>query len=111
LVFATLPALRKRRLTVTVSPASMVPLGGAKLSTARKAPAGTMLTKGVATWVVTVALLFEPFGSVCVAVATEVAAIISRAGGVTVIVTTAPSLLDNVPILQVTWLLCSSAVP
>ncbi len=64
LVFLTLPALRNRRLIVTVSPRSMAPLGGEMLSEVRVAPAGTMLTNGVETWVVTVALLLAGFGSV-----------------------------------------------
>ena len=59
----TLLELRSRRMTVTVSPTSIAPLGGAKLSAVRVAPAAAMLTPAGATCVVTVALLLAGFGS------------------------------------------------
>jgi hypothetical protein len=58
-----LPALRRRRITVTVSPLSIAPLVGLKLSKVKVAPEGTTLTKGTDTSVVMVALLSAELGS------------------------------------------------
>ena len=70
----TLPTLRKRRMTVTVSPRSIAPLAG-PLSAVKVAPAATMLTKGAATTVVVAALLLAGLGSVCAP--TTVAVVVS----------------------------------
>src|SRR5258708_17603547 len=64
-VFRTLPTLRSRKLTVTVSPMSTEPLGGEKLSAVRVAPAGAMLRNGGATTVAAVAVLSAGLGSAC----------------------------------------------
>jgi hypothetical protein len=61
LVLLTLPALRRRNWTVTISFGSIAPLGGEKLSLVRVPPAATMLTNGLATVIVTVAELSAGF--------------------------------------------------
>ncbi len=63
LALLTLPAFLKKRVTVTVSPFSIAPSAGVKLSLVKVAPAGTTLTKGGATTVATEALLLAVFGS------------------------------------------------
>src|SRR2546421_11296854 len=52
-------------MTVTVSPMSIAPLVGLKLSKVKVAPEGTTLTKGRDTRVVMVALLSAELGSGC----------------------------------------------
>src|SRR6267142_1498591 len=63
------PALRSRIETVTVSPGSMVPFGGEKLSEISETPALTIPGAGATTLTRTVAALFALLVS-CEAVAT-----------------------------------------
>jgi len=110
-VVLTLPALRRRRIAVTVSPLSTAPLGGWTLSTVKVTPAPAMLTKGAATRVVTVAVLFTRLGSVWVPEMLAVKAIVPAAGGRTCSTIRAVAPLANVPMSAVTVLPPTEIVP
>src|SRR3989442_199764 len=63
----TLPALRRKKRLVTVSPGSIVPLAGQKLSKVSLAPSGEMIRIRLVTVVVAVAELLIGLASASVA--------------------------------------------
>ena len=96
----TLPALRKRNCNVTVSPGEIAPSAGSKLSAVKVEPAATMLTNGVATTVLTDALLSAGFGSAsaAVTVAEEIAVPRLVLLTVTVIIVPAPLASEEIAV-------------
>src|ERR1019366_5326161 len=100
-----------RKMMETVSPMSIAPLGGRKLSAVKVAPATAIATPPGATSVVAVALLLAGLGSVCVARTVAVVLSVPLVVVAATMVREALAPLAKVPRFQVRMLLEIDSVP